>query len=169
MGLFARNMSAKSFFAHAIYSKGNVSIFENADSHNQNQQKKKEFHFSDGSIGYFVSNDGQFYGVTDAMGNTIIPQKYRKIACYGNLLYCQDPSNGKKYSCALYYKDGQCKVSEAEGFSNLEFVYSRGKLIVTSNSPMAVFNDKGEYMYKYKKCKDSNGFLPRKYVFFISD
>ena len=159
MGLFARNMSAKSFFAHAIDSKENVSMFKDAGTNNQNQQKKKEFHFSDGSIGYFVSDDGQLYGVTDAVGKTIIPQKYRKIACYGDLLYCQDPFNGKKYSCALYYKDGQCKISEAEGFSNLDFIHSRGKLIVTSNSPMAVFDEKGECIYKYKKCKDSNGFL----------
>ena len=38
MGLFARNMSAKSFFAHAIDSKENVSILNDADNHNQYQQ-----------------------------------------------------------------------------------------------------------------------------------
>lgn len=97
--------------------------------------------------------------MTDATGKIIVPQKYGKITCYGDLLYCKESSVGKKYSCALYYKDGECKVSESDGYTILNFVLSKGKLIATSNSPMAVFDDKGDYIYKYKQYKDSNGFV----------
>lgn len=132
---------------------------EQIDADYQTIQKKKEFHFSDGSVAYFVSDDEKYYGVIDATGKIIVPQKYGKITRYGDLLYCKNPSVGKKYSCALYYKDGQCKISESDGYTNLSFVRSKGKLIVTSNLPMAVFDDKGDYVYKYKTYKDSNGFV----------
>lgn len=124
-----------------------------------NQTKKKEFHFSDGSIGYLVSDDGKFYGVIDAANKIIVPQRYGKISCHGDLLYCTESSIGKKYSCALYKKDGQCKISESDGYTNLDFVYSKGKLIATSNNPKTVFDSKGDVLYKYKSCKDQNGFV----------
>lgn len=124
-----------------------------------NQIKKKEFHFNDGSTGYFVSDDGKRYGVIDSTNKVIVPQRYGKITCYGDLLYCKESTFGDKYSCALYYKDGQCKISESDGYTILDFVHSKGKLIATSNNPKAVFDSKGNLMYKYKTCKDSNGFL----------
>lgn len=164
IGLFAKNTSTESFFNDSFIEISNHeektdNLFELIDVYNQNPQKKKEFHFSDGTIGYLVSDDNKLYGVTDATGKIIVPQKYGKITCYGDLLYCKESSVGKKYSCALYYKDGECKVSESDGYTILNFVLSKGKLIATSNSPMAVFDDKGDYIYKYKQYKDSNGFV----------
>ena len=124
---FARNISTESFFNDSFieisnHEEKNDNLFELIDVYNQNPQKKKEFHFSDGTIGYFVSDDDKLYGVTDATGKIIVPQKYGKITCYGDLLYCKESSVGNKYSCALYYKDGECKVSESDGYTILNFV-----------------------------------------------
>ena len=124
-------------------------------------QEKKEFKFENGTTAYWVKgNDG--WGVEDGSGKILVPKIYGKLYCYGNMIYCKEKNNGVKYSCELYNSLGECKISEGEGYTTLDFVKSKGKWIASCSfgpgRPASVFDENGNMIYKYKKLTDAEGF-----------
>ena len=119
-------------------------------------QDKKEFKFENGTTAFWVKGD-KGWGVEDKYGKTIVPQLYGDLYCYGNLIYCV-----KKYGdispCELYNSLGKCKIKESDGYSHLEFTKSKDQWVVTSNHPLAAFDENGDIKYKYKILKDAAGF-----------
>ena len=122
-------------------------------------QEKQEFKFENGTTAYWVRTDSG-WGVEDAFGKIIIPKKYKKLYRYGNLIYCNQREDGEKtkYICVLYDYQGNCKISEEDGLSSLDFVKSNGKWIATNSKNKTVFDENGNIKYKFKTLKDVNGY-----------
>lgn len=120
-------------------------------------QEKREFKFENGIPAYWVKGDDG-WGVEDSLGKIIVPKIYGELYCYGNMIYCRKKKNGKKYSCELYNSLGERRIAEVDGYSNLDFVKSKGKWIASSSAPATVFDENGNLIYKYKELVDAEGF-----------
>lgn len=121
-------------------------------------QERKEFKFENGIVAFWVGAEGE-WGVEDANGKLILPKAYGKMWCYGNLIYCKDRKGSEnKHACALYDYKGNCKISEEEGYTILDFVKYNDKWIATATRQKTVFDENGDKLYEFKEEKDSNNF-----------
>lgn len=122
-------------------------------------QEKKEFKFDNGTVAYWVGS-GDEWGVEDAKGKTIVPKIYGKMWCFGNTIYCKNRKNYEnKHACALYDYNGNCKISEEDGYGlGLNFVRWNGKWIAYHSEKKTVFDENGDMIFKYQQFNDAEGF-----------
>ena len=129
-----------------------------------NAQIREEIKFENGIVAYMVK-DGEYWGVENSAGATIVPKIYRKLSYFGNIICGYERKDTKdKNATTIYDFHGSIKVPETEGLSFVEFKYLNGQCIISAelkgkNMIGCVLDENGDFLYLYKQYFDSDGFI----------
>lgn len=123
---------------------------------------RHKFSFQNGESAYLVTDDSIYTGVKDESGNLIIPKVFKRIGLFGNILVCSNRKDSKDRYYSIYDYKGNCILPESEKVSKIDGLIVN-KQHVLSTGPYsgyigAVLDINGNFLYKYKNCKDSKGF-----------